>query len=106
MQKTIPAQYIVGNANPSIFAAATLVLITLGVLAVVWLKWCWRGSVPWNNNNAEQPIKAFARLRRAIEGSFDAKRDRGVSHPPEHLSDMQIFRLGLPEFPPLPRNPY
>jgi predicted RecB family nuclease len=25
-------------------------------------------SVPWNNNNAEHAIKAFARLRRAIEG--------------------------------------
>jgi len=25
-------------------------------------------GVPWNNNNAEHAIKAFARLRRAIEG--------------------------------------
>jgi hypothetical protein len=25
-------------------------------------------DVPWNNNNAEHAIKAFARLRRAIEG--------------------------------------
>ena len=27
-----------------------------------------RDGVPWNNNNAEHAIKAFARLRRAIEG--------------------------------------
>jgi plasmid stabilization system protein ParE len=25
-------------------------------------------GVPWNNNNAEHAIKAFARIRRAIEG--------------------------------------
>jgi hypothetical protein len=25
-------------------------------------------GIPWNNNNAEHAIKAFARLRRAIEG--------------------------------------
>jgi hypothetical protein len=27
-----------------------------------------RDGVPWNNNNAEHAIKAFARLRRMIEG--------------------------------------
>jgi hypothetical protein len=30
-------------------------------------------GVPWNNNNAEHAIKAFARLRRAIEGLSTAK---------------------------------
>ncbi len=30
-------------------------------------------SVPWNNNNAEHAIKAFARLRRVIEGLTTAK---------------------------------
>jgi len=25
-------------------------------------------GIPWNNNNAEHAIKAFARLRKAIEG--------------------------------------
>jgi hypothetical protein len=30
-------------------------------------------GVPWNNNNAEHAIKAFARLRNAIEGSTTSK---------------------------------
>jgi len=30
-------------------------------------------GVPWNNNNAEHAIKAFARLRRAIVGLSTAK---------------------------------
>jgi hypothetical protein len=31
------------------------------------------GGVPWNNNNSEHAIKAFARLRRAIVGLSTAK---------------------------------
>ena len=30
-------------------------------------------GVPWNNNNAEHAIKAFARLRRTIAGTSTAK---------------------------------
>ena len=30
-------------------------------------------GVPWNNNNAEHAIKAFARLRRGIEGLTTSK---------------------------------
>jgi hypothetical protein len=30
-------------------------------------------GVPWNNNNAKHAIKAFARLRRGIEGLTTAK---------------------------------
>jgi hypothetical protein len=30
-------------------------------------------GVPWNNNNAEHAIKAFARLRRTIGGTSTAK---------------------------------
>jgi hypothetical protein len=30
-------------------------------------------GIPWNNNNAEHAIKAFARLRRLIEGMTSQK---------------------------------
>ena len=30
-------------------------------------------GIPWNNNNAEHAIKAFAKLRDVIEGSFTEK---------------------------------
>jgi len=35
-------------------------------------------GVPWNNNNAEHAIKAFARVRRAIEGLSTPKGSRST----------------------------
>jgi hypothetical protein len=35
-------------------------------------------GVPWNNNNAEHAIKAFARLRKAIEGLSTPKRSKST----------------------------
>jgi site-specific recombinase XerD len=41
-------------------------------------------GVPWNNNNAENAIRAFAELRR-VTGGTDREGLTGVPRPAEHL---------------------
>ena len=41
-------------------------------------------GVPWNNNNAEHAIKAFAKLRDVVEGSFTEKSIK------EHLTLLSV----------------
>src|SRR5262245_33874231 len=56
-------------------------------------------GVPWNNNNAEHAIKAFARLRRGVEG-MSTPMHRGIPDSPERLPNVQIHRRGLSGLPP------
>jgi len=46
-------------------------------------------GVPWNNNNAEHAIKAFAKLRDVMSG-FDKEGSPRVSHPAEHRRNSRI----------------
>lgn len=43
-------------------------------------------NIPWNNNNAEHAIKAFARLRRVIGGTSN---DKGIQ---EYLTLLSIYQ--------------
>lgn len=58
-------------------------------------------GVPWNNNNVEHAIKAFARLRRTIEGLSTPK---GIK---EYVIRMNVWQtckymgVGFLEFPPV-----
>jgi len=63
-------------------------------------------GVTWNNNNAEHAIKAFARLRRAIEGLSNPKgiEEYLILLSVWHLADVQILRLGLLGVSPFGRN--
>ena len=47
-------------------------------------------GVPWNNNNAEHAIKAFALLRNAIEGSTTAKGVKESLVTVEHQGNMSL----------------
>jgi hypothetical protein len=44
-------------------------------------------EVPWNNNNAEHAIKAFARLHSIIGGK--TQRNAGIPHLAEHQRNVQ-----------------
>ena len=61
-------------------------------------------GVSWNNNNAEHAIKAFARLRRTIEGLSTPKGIEEYLILLSVLSDVQILRPGLSGVSPLRRN--
>ena len=61
-------------------------------------------GVPWNNNNAEHAIKAYAALRNVMQGTSTRAGHRRLPHPAEHLRDLQIPRIGLPRFPAIGRE--
>ena len=55
-------------------------------------------DVPWNNNNAEHAVKAFASLRRVIDGSTTEKGLRDFLDSAESLRDVQIQECRFPRF--------
>jgi hypothetical protein len=48
-------------------------------------------GVPWHNNNAEQAIKAFSKLRDITRGSFTERSVQKEMILLRHLPDVQIY---------------
>jgi len=57
-------------------------------------------GIPWNNNNAEHAIKAFAKLRRTITGLSTPSGMEDYLILMSVCQNLQVLRGGLPRFPP------